>query len=160
MRIGFGYDSHRIATGRKLFLGGIEFDSEFGLSGQSDADVLIHAIADAIYGALAEGDIGTHFPPAIAATKDLNSRYILAHAVERMRNRGYEISNLDCTLICESPRLQPKRQAILASLSEIMEVRKDCISVKGKTNEGMGALGRGEGIAATAAILLHPERNP
>jgi 2-C-methyl-D-erythritol 2,4-cyclodiphosphate synthase len=155
MRIGFGYDSHRFAEGRRLVLGGVEIPHERGLSGHSDADVLIHAMMDSILGALGMGDIGTHFPDTDPAYKDSSSLDLLARVLEMARGEGYEVAWVDTTLICEKPKLAPHIDAMKARL---VDAGLKGVSIKAKTNEGMGAIGRGEGMAAYAVCLL--EKTP
>lgn len=146
--IGIGYDSHRFATGRPLILGGVEIPADRGLDGHSDADALTHAIIDAILGALGEGDIGTWFPPSEERWRDADSIALLGHVLERL---SPDVANVDATVICEQPKLGPHRAAIESRLGEVLGAR---VSVKATTNEGLGALGRGEGLAAMAVVLL------
>ncbi|HEX2967290.1 MAG TPA: 2-C-methyl-D-erythritol 2,4-cyclodiphosphate synthase [Syntrophorhabdaceae bacterium] len=154
MRIGLGFDVHRFVDGRPLFLGGVHIPFSKGLLGHSDGDVLIHAVSDAILGAISESDIGTHFPDSDMSIKGIQSSKILAAARELMKKRGYRIQNLDTVLITEEPKIYTYRQPIIASLAEILEVDKGLINVKGKTTEGLGFTGRREGIAAEAVVLL------
>jgi 2-C-methyl-D-erythritol 4-phosphate cytidylyltransferase/2-C-methyl-D-erythritol 2,4-cyclodiphosphate synthase len=153
-RVGTGYDVHVLEAGRKLILCGIEVPHERGLSGHSDADVGIHALCDAIYGALAEGDIGRHFPPSEATWKDADSARFLAHAAGRIAARGGVLSNADVTLICERPKITPHAPAMIARLADLLGVGVDRISVKATTTERLGFTGRMEGIAAQAAVTL------
>lgn len=157
-RVGTGFDVHVLAEGRPLMLCGIRVPHERGLAGHSDADVGIHALCDAIYGALAEGDIGRHFPPSEAAWKDADSARFLAHAASRIAARGGVLTSADVTLICERPKIAPHAAAMRARLAEILAVDIGCISVKATTTERLGFTGRGEGIAAQAvvAIMLAP----
>ena len=154
MRIGFGYDSHRFEDGRRLVLGGVTIPGTTGLKGHSDADVLIHAIIDALLGAAARGDIGSHFPDTDARWKDADSAQLLAAVVEEIAAAGYRIGNVDATVICERPKLRPHIDAIRARLAELLGVDVDQVSVKGKTNEQMDAVGAGVGIAVHAVALL------
>ena len=154
MRIGFGYDSHRFAEGRRLVLGGVEFPGETGLKGHSDADVLIHAIIDALLGAAALGNIGSHFPDTDARWKDADSAKLLEAVVKEICGAGYSVGNIDATVICEKPRLGPFVEMIRERLSEIMGVSRGRISVKGKTNEKMDDVGAGVGIVVQAVALL------
>ena len=155
--VGTGFDVHVLAAGRPLVLCGIAVPHERGLAGHSDADVGIHALCDAIYGALAEGDIGRHFPPSEAAWKDADSARFLAHAGERIAARGGRLTNADVTLICERPKIAPHAVAMAARLAAILGVSPSCISVKATTTEQLGFTGRGEGIAAQAvATVLLP----
>lgn len=154
MRIGFGYDSHRFEDGRRLMLGGVTIPGATGLKGHSDADVLIHAIIDALLGAAARGDIGSHFPDTDARWKDADSAQLLAAVVEEIAAAGYRIGNVDATVICERPKLRPHIDAIRARLAQLLGVDVDQVSVKGKTNEQMDAVGAGVGIAVHAVALL------
>jgi len=154
VRIGYGYDSHRFEEGRKLVLGGIEFPGETGLKGHSDADVLIHAIIDALLGAAALGDIGSHFPDADPQWKDADSTVLLANVVKEIRAAGYKVGNVDATVICERPKLRPCVELIRDRLSAVMNVGKGRISVKGKTNEKMDDIGAGLGVEVHAVCLL------
>lgn len=154
MRIGFGYDSHRFEDGRRLVLGGVTIPGATGLKGHSDADVLIHAIIDALLGAAARGDIGSHFPDTDARWKDADSAQLLAAVVEEIAAAGYRIGNVDATVICERPKLRPHIDAIRARLAELLRVDVGQVSVKGKTNEQMDAVGAGVGIAVHAVALL------
>jgi 2-C-methyl-D-erythritol 4-phosphate cytidylyltransferase/2-C-methyl-D-erythritol 2,4-cyclodiphosphate synthase len=156
-RVGTGFDVHATEAGRALVLCGVEVPHATGLAGHSDADVGIHALCDAIYGALAEGDIGRHFPPSEAAWKDADSARFLAHAAERISARGGVLANADVTLICERPKITPHAPAMIARLAEILGVEPGRISVKATTTERLGFTGRGEGIAAQAvATVLLP----
>ena len=153
-RVGFGYDVHALEAGRKLMLCGVEVAHDRGLAGHSDADVGIHALCDAIYGALAEGDIGRHFPPSQAAWKDADSAGFLAHAAQRIAVRGGTLANADVTLICERPKITPHAPAMVARLASLLGVGVDRVSVKATTTERLGFTGRMEGIASQAAVLL------
>jgi 2-C-methyl-D-erythritol 4-phosphate cytidylyltransferase/2-C-methyl-D-erythritol 2,4-cyclodiphosphate synthase len=153
-RIGTGFDVHVLKVGRKLMLCGIEIPHELGLDGHSDADVGIHALCDAIYGALAEGDIGRHFPPSEANWKDADSARFLRHAAERIAARGGTLANADITLICERPKITPHAPAMIARLADLLGCDAGRISVKATTSERLGFTGRGEGIAAQAAVCL------
>lgn len=153
MRIGIGYDSHRLVEGRKLILGGVEIPFEKGLTGHSDADVLCHAIIDAIIGALGEGDIGKHFPDTDSKWKNASSITLLAHIVDLMKQKGFGIVNIDSTVISERPKLQPYIEKMKENISKA-GIPFDAINIKAKSNEGMGFIGRGEGIAAQAVCLL------
>ncbi len=153
-RIGTGFDVHAMEAGRPLVLCGITVPSELGLAGHSDADVGIHALCDAIYGALAEGDIGRHFPPSEMQWKDADSARFLRHAAERIAARGGTLANADVTLICERPKITPHAPAMIAKLAELLGVDTGRISVKATTTERLGFTGRGEGIAAQAAAMV------
>ncbi len=153
-RVGTGFDVHVLAPNRKLMLCGVDVPFELGLDGHSDADVGIHALCDAIYGALAEGDIGRHFPPSDADWKDADSARFLRHAAGRIAARGGMLVNADITLICERPKITPHAAAMQARLAALMEVDPSRISVKATTSERLGFTGRGEGIAAQAAVCV------
>lgn len=154
MRIGYGYDSHRFAEGRRLVLGGVEFPGETGLKGHSDADVLIHAIIDALLGAASLGDIGSHFPDTDARWRDADSTDLLAAVVKEIRGAGYKVGNIDATVICERPKLRPVIDLMRARLAAAMNVGMGRISIKGKTNEQLDDIGAGLGIAVHAVCLL------
>ena len=153
-RIGTGFDVHRIAPGRPMVLCGVVIPCEFGLEGHSDADVGIHALCDAIYGALAEGDIGRHFPPSEMRWKDADSAQFLLHAAGRIAARGGVLANADVTLLCERPRVGPHRDAMQARLAGLLGTEASRVGVKATTTERLGFTGRGEGIAAQAAAML------
>ena len=154
VRVGFGYDSHRFAEGRELVLGGVLFSGERGLLGHSDADVLTHAVIDALLGAAALGDIGSHFPDSDAAWKGASSIQLLRRVVAEVRAAGFGIGNIDATVICETPRLRPFIDKIRASLAEALSLDVRCVSVKGKTNEKMDDVGASLGIESHAVCLL------
>jgi 2-C-methyl-D-erythritol 2,4-cyclodiphosphate synthase len=153
-RVGQGWDLHRLVAGRPLVLGGVTIPYEKGLAGHSDADALAHAIADALFGALADGDIGAHFPDRDPAWKDASSLDLLRRAVQRVREAGWAIGNVDATVVAEAPRLGPHRDAMRAALAEALGVEVARVSVKAKTAEGLGPEGRGEAISAQAVVLL------
>lgn len=154
LRIGQGYDVHRLAPGRRLVLGGEEIPFERGLDGHSDADVLLHALTDAVLGAAGLGDLGTHFPPGDPEWKDAESVGLLSIAVGKAAAAGFRVVNCDLTLIAEAPKLAPYRERIRARLARVLGVEPGAVGLKATTNEGLGALGRGEGIAAFAVVLL------
>lgn len=154
MRIGFGYDSHRFEAGRRLVLGGVEFPGETGLMGHSDADVLIHALIDALLGAAALGDIGSHFPDTDERWRGADSAELLKAVVDELTLKGFRINNFDVTIVCERPRLRPRVEEIRARLAEITGLEVAQVSVKGKTNERLDDIGAGLGIAAYAVALL------
>jgi 2-C-methyl-D-erythritol 2,4-cyclodiphosphate synthase len=154
MRIGCGYDVHRLVEGRKLILGGVEIDFECGLLGHSDADVLVHAVCDAVLGALGEGDLGRHFPDSDAAYADISSLEIFHRVVALMLRKGYGISNIDATVIAQRPKLAPYIDAMKKRLAAAGGFDEDRINIKATTTEGLGFAGRGEGIAAEAVVLL------
>lgn len=152
-RVGLGYDIHRLVAGRPLILAGVTFESDVGLEGHSDADVILHAVADAILGAATLGDIGDHFPPSEERWRDADSRDLLRMVVAMVTVR-FSVSNVDVTLVGERPRIAPRRQEMRESLAGLLEVGLDRVSVKATTNEGLGALGRAEGLAAIATVLV------
>jgi 2-C-methyl-D-erythritol 2,4-cyclodiphosphate synthase len=153
-RIGFGYDAHRLVEGRPLILGGISIPFGKGLLGHSDADVLTHAVIDAILGALAKGDIGRHFPDTDPAFKDMQSLQMLERVLGWVREAGYQVNNVDSTIVAQKPKLAPHIPDIQARLSEILQLPVHQISVKAKTSEGMGFCGREEGMEAYAVVSL------
>ncbi|MCL4558414.1 MAG: 2-C-methyl-D-erythritol 2,4-cyclodiphosphate synthase [Deltaproteobacteria bacterium] len=153
-RTGIGYDIHRLVEGRRLIIGGIDIPYRKGLLGHSDADVLLHAISDAILGALSRGDIGTHFPPDDDAYKDMPGASILKKAMEIARKDGYDVQNIDAVIIAEEPKLSQYYDRIIDSVAGIAGVPPSSIGIKAKTNEGLDAPGRGEAIAAYAVVLL------
>ena len=153
-RIGFGYDVHRLVAGRALRLGGIVVPFEQGLAGHSDADVLLHAITDALLGAAALGDIGTHFPPSDEQWRGADSRDLLAGAAAALAAAGWQIGNLDSTIVAERPRLGPHIPAMRAEIARVLGLALDAVSVKAKTTEGLGFTGSGEGMAAYAVARI------
>ncbi|MDD2810710.1 2-C-methyl-D-erythritol 2,4-cyclodiphosphate synthase [Rhodoferax sp.] len=153
-RIGEGWDIHALVEGRKLILGGVEVPFHLGLLGHSDADVLLHAITDALLGAAALGDIGTHFPDTDARFKGADSSVLLAEAARRVRDKGFEIGNVDSTLIAQAPKLMPHMPAIRAKLAHTLGVALDQVNVKAKTAEKMGPVGLGQAMEARAVVLL------
>jgi len=156
MRIGIGYDSHRLVEGRKLTLGGVTIPFEKGLAGHSDADVLCHAIIDSILGALGAGDIGMHFPDSDEQWKDASSIEMLSHVHDLVKKNGFAVQWIDATLIAERPKLLPFIESVKENMSRA-GIPAGSINVKAKTNEGMGWIGSGEGMAAQAVCLLRPE---
>jgi len=154
MRIGIGYDSHRFAPGRRLVLGGVELPGEEGLAGHSDADAVAHALTDAVLGAAGLGDIGTHFPPGDPRWKDADSIQLLRAAVGLLAGENYQVVNADVTVVCERPRLAEHIGAMRERLAAAIGIAPTHVSVKAKTNEGMGWIGRGEGMAAIAVALV------
>ena len=153
-RIGIGHDTHRLEAGRPLVLGGIVIESERGAVGHSDADALSHAITDAILGALCEGDIGMHFPDRDPQWKDADSLQMLARVVWLASQRGYEIVNVDATVMLERPRLRPHVEAMRERLAQVLSIEVNGVSVKAKTGEGLDAVGEGRAIAVHAVALL------
>ncbi|MDR1722619.1 MAG: 2-C-methyl-D-erythritol 2,4-cyclodiphosphate synthase [Tannerella sp.] len=154
MRIGFGYDVHAFAEGRELWLGGIRIDYQYGLQGHSDADVLIHAVCDALLGAANLRDIGHHFPDTSDAYKDIDSKIILKETMRLVREAGYELCNIDSTIVAEQPKLNPYIPEMQQVLADIMSVAVGDVSIKATTTEKLGFTGRGEGISAYAVVLL------
>lgn len=154
MRIGSGYDVHRTEAGTEIILGGVTIPSDVALMGHSDADVALHAITDAILGAIAKGDIGSHFPPNDDRWRGASSDQFLAHACALMTETGYKLGNIDLTIICERPKIGPHRDKIRNQIAEITDVGVDLVSVKATTTEKLGFTGRGEGIAAEATVLV------
>jgi len=153
-RIGLGYDIHRFKKGRPLLLGGIVIPHERGLDGHSDADVLLHAVTDALLGAAGLPDIGSYFPPGKAAIKGIASRAMLAKAMQEIRRKGFRVVNVDSVVIAESPKIGPYREAIRRSLAQSLSVSVADVQVKGKTNEGLDAVGKKQAMAAHAVVLL------
>lgn len=154
MRIGHGFDVHALVVGRPCIIGGVNVPYAKGLDGHSDADVLLHAICDALLGAAALGDIGQHFPPSDARYKGIDSRQLLRHVVALLHERGYKVVNIDSTVICELPKLSPHTAQMRALIAEDCQVSLDAINVKATTTEKLGFTGRGEGIAAEAVCLI------
>ena len=153
-KVGIGFDAHRLAKGRPLIIGGVKIPYDLGLSGHSDADVLIHAIIDAILGALAMGDIGTHFPDNDPAYKDIDSTILLRKVMELVKKEGYRINNLDNTIVAEMPKLAPHIPGMKERLSEVLNILPGQINIKATTTEGMGFCGRGEGISAISIVSI------
>ena len=154
LRIGTGIDYHQLAEGRKLFIGGVEIPHHKGAVGHSDADVLLHAICDAMLGALALGDIGTHFPDTSAAFKDIDSKILLQQSYDKIREKGYKVVNVDSTLCLEAPKIKPYVAQMQQTIASILELELDAVSVKATTTEKMGFVGREEGLVAHATVLL------
>ena len=154
IRTGHGFDLHQLVEGRKLILGGVEIPHPLGLLGHSDADCLIHALADSILGGLALPDIGHHFPDDDPANKNLDSSIILQKVVSLCHEKGFYIGNVDLTLIAQRPKLAPHLAEMRKNLSRLLQIQEDCIGIKATTHEGIGSLGREEGIAAHAVCLL------
>ena len=154
LRVGLGYDIHRTIINRPLVLGGVHIDSDWGLDGHSDADVLLHAIGDALLGAAGLGDLGEHFPPSDAQWKDVSSLLLLGRIAVLLRERGATIANVDGMLIAEAPKIAPHRDEMRANIATALDVPIDRVSIKATTNEQLGALGRAEGLAAMAVALV------
>ncbi|MBC35641.1 MAG: 2-C-methyl-D-erythritol 2,4-cyclodiphosphate synthase [Bacteroidetes bacterium] len=155
IKIGFGYDVHQLVDGRELLIGGIKIPSDFGALGHSDADVLIHAICDALLGAANLGDIGKHFPDTSNEFKGIDSKILLKKVMNLIRSKGYELGNLDATVCLQAPKIRPSIDKMKACLAEVMDVDVDEVSVKATTTEKMGFVGRGEGISAYAVVLIN-----
>lgn len=155
-RIGFGYDVHQFVEGRPCILGGVEIPHTHGLLGHSDADALLHAITDAILGALALGDIGTHYPDSDPAWENADSKQLLGEVMAKVREKGWEIGNVDATVVTEYPKLNPWIEDIRASIASVLNCSLDQISVKATTQERMGFIGDGRGLAVHAVVLLQP----
>ena len=153
-RIGHGYDVHRLTTGRKLILGGVTIPFDKGLLGHSDADVLIHSIIDAILGALALGDIGSHFPDSDSSYKDIDSRVLLRKVNHLVLSRGWRIGNLDCTICAEQPKLRGYIDAMRGNIASDLDCNVELVSVKATTEEGLGVTGNGEGMSCHCVVLL------
>ena len=154
IRIGHGYDVHRLVEGRKLILGGVEIPHETGLLGHSDADVLLHAVCDALLGAAALGDIGKHFPDSDPAYKGIDSMLLLKHCVQLLDQRGYTVGNLDATVIAQRPKLASFLPAMRSNIASCLGVEEECVNVKATTEERLGFTGREEGISAHAVVLI------
>lgn len=154
IRIGQGYDCHALVEQRKLIIGGVEIPHRLGLQGHSDADVLLHAITDAIFGAVGLGDIGKHFPDTDQAFAGADSRVLLREAVQRLHRTGYRIGNVDATIIAQQPKMAPHIANMVANIAADLQVPNERVNVKAKTNERLGYLGREEGIAAEAVVLV------
>ena len=155
MRIGIGYDVHQLVTGRKLVLGGTIIPFEKGLLGHSDADVLVHAVCDALLGAAGLGDIGLHFPDTDPKFKDISSLTLLAQTTLKIRNKGFTIKNIDTIIFAEAPKIGSYRKAMQENLAKSVEVDFGRINIKATTTEGLGMIGKGEGIGAMSVVLIH-----
>lgn len=154
MRIGQGFDAHRFQAGRRLVLGGVDIPYEQGMEAHSDGDVVIHAICDALLGAVAMGDIGKHFPDTDQTIKGIDSRVMLRHIVSLLQQRALKVGNVDATIIAQAPKVAPYIAAMRENLANDMQIDADCVNVKATTTEKMGFTGRGEGIAALAVALV------
>lgn len=154
MRVGQGFDVHAFAAGRRLVIGGVEIPHERGLLGHSDADVLLHAICDALLGAAALGDIGRHFPDSDSRYRGIDSRRLLCHVAALLTDRGYRVVNVDATIIAQAPRMAPHVPAMVANIAADLGIEPGCVNVKATTTEALGFTGRGEGIAAQAVCLV------
>lgn len=156
IRIGHGFDVHALVTGRKCIIGGVDIPHDKGLDGHSDADVLLHAICDALLGAAALGDIGKHFPPSDMRYKGIDSRHLLRHVVALLKDNDFVVGNIDATVICEAPKLSPHIEQMRANIANDCEVDISLVNVKATTTEKLGFTGRGEGIAAEAVCTIKP----
>ncbi len=157
MQIGIGYDVHKLVKGRKLIVGGVKISHPKGLLGWSDGDVLLHAVMDAIIGAMGEGDIGRHFPPGDAKYKNISSLKLLNYVAELLRERGYAVNNIDATIVAEEPKFAKHVPAMKKNIAAALEIKEGLINIKGKTEEGLGFTGAKQGIAAYAVCLVHKE---
>jgi 2-C-methyl-D-erythritol 2,4-cyclodiphosphate synthase len=157
MRVGFGYDVHAFVSGRPLILGGIKIPYLFGLKGHSDADVLIHAICDALLGAIAEGDIGRHFPDTDSQYRDIKSTILLKKVLIKVRERGFYPLNIDATIVAQKPKLSDIIPRMVKEIAEVLEIETEKVNVKATTTEGLGFTGREEGIAAYAVALVEKD---
>ncbi|MCX6825701.1 MAG: 2-C-methyl-D-erythritol 2,4-cyclodiphosphate synthase [candidate division Zixibacteria bacterium] len=155
IKVGLGYDVHRLVLGRQLILGGVVIPYRYGLLGHSDADVLLHAIADALLGAAGLGDIGLHFPDTDSRYKDIQSTRLLAEVSELVRHKGFQVGNIDAVIIAEQPKLMPYIPAMRVKIAEILKIEEADVSIKATTNEKMGFIGREEGIAAMVTSLIY-----
>jgi len=161
IKIGFGYDAHRLVRGRRLVIGGVEIEWHVGLHGHSDADVLTHAIIDALLGAMGKGDLGQHFPDTDPRYKDVESLFLLNEVVSKMKEQGYEVNNLDATIVAEAPNLSRYFEKMKANLAGVLDTKKENLNLKATTTEGMGFCGREEGMAAYAVVsIIKVEGNP
>ena len=154
MRVGIGYDVHRLVEGRDLFLGGVKIAFPKGLLGHSDGDVLIHAICDAILGAMDGGDIGVHFPDTDKSTEGIRSTEILSHVGRLVTEKGFRIVNIDSVVVTEAPKISPHRESMKETIADLLRIERGAVGIKGKTTEGLGFAGRREGIEAQAVALL------
>jgi len=157
MRVGFGYDVHPLVTGRPFYLGGVEIPYLFGLKGHSDADVLLHAICDAMLGAIAEGDIGKHFPDTDPQYREIRSTVLLKNVSNKLRAKGFHLLNIDATIVAQRPKLIDVIPRMVKEIAAVLEIPPERVSVKATTSEGLGFTGRGEGIAAYAVALVEED---
>ncbi len=157
-RVGIGYDVHRLVTGRKLFLGGVEIPYEMGLEGHSDADVLLHAVCDALLGALGKGDIGEHFPNTDQQYKNISSLKLLKKVNALILNEGYKVNNVDAVILAQEPQVKPFKSKMAFQIAYGLGIDETAVNIKATTNEGLGFVGRKEGIAAYAVVLLDKDR--
>lgn len=159
LRVGIGHDTHRTVAGKPLILGGLTVPADFGLEGHSDADVLLHAVTDALLGAAGLGDIGEWFPDSSAEFAGADSAELLRRVVTEVAGRGWRVVNIDCTVSAERPRLSPYKQAMAARIAELVSADADAVNVKAKTGEQVGAVGRGEAVVAQAIVLIRRENH-
>jgi 2-C-methyl-D-erythritol 2,4-cyclodiphosphate synthase len=157
MRVGVGYDVHALVTGRPLFLGGIELPYPFGLEGHSDADVLLHAICDALLGAIGEGDIGKHFPDTDPQYRDIRSTVLLRRVINKIKEKGFHLVNVDATIVAQEPKLSEFIPRMVKQIADVLEIEPGRVNVKATTTEGLGFAGRGEGIAAYVVALVEED---
>jgi 2-C-methyl-D-erythritol 2,4-cyclodiphosphate synthase len=157
MRVGFGYDAHAFVTGRPLFLGGIEIPYLLGLQGHSDADVLLHAICDALLGAIGEGDIGKHFPDTDSQYRDIRSTVLLKRVINKIKEKGFHLVNIDATIVAQKPKLSEFIPRMVKQIADVLEIEPGRVNVKATTTEGLGFAGRGEGIGAYAVALAEED---
>ena len=157
-RVGIGYDIHRFKKGRPLWLGGVHLDDPRGLDGHSDADALLHALIDAVLGAAGLPDIGHYFPPGDAQTKNISSSVMLTRVMKEIRGRGFKVVNVDSNIITERPKIAPYREAMAKRIAQLLKIPVANVQVKGKTNEGLDAVGQGKALAAQAVVLLKKRR--
>src|SRR5512136_2132414 len=157
MRVGFGYDVHALVTGRPLFLGGIEIPYPFGLEGHSDADVLLHAICDALFGAIGEGDIGKHFPDTDSQYRDIKNTVLHKSVINKITEKGFHLVNIDPTIVAQKPKLSAFIPRMVKQIADVLEIEPERANVKATTTEGLGFAGRGEGIAAYAVALVEED---
>ena len=154
MRVGYGFDLHRLVPGRKLMLGGVPIPFEKGLLGHSDADVLLHATCDALLGAAGLGDMGQHFPDTDSALKDISSVLLVARTFRMISDKGFSVNNVDATVLAEAPKLAPHTSAMEASVAKLLKADPGCVNIKATTMEGLGVIGKGEAIAAMCVVSL------
>jgi 2-C-methyl-D-erythritol 2,4-cyclodiphosphate synthase len=160
MKVGIGYDCHRLVPERAFILGGVAIPFAKGLAGHSDADVLVHAVCDAIIGAIGEGDIGRHFPDTDPCYQDISSLILLGRVRELAAGKGYEIHNVDTTIVAERPKLLAHVRQMAVNIAQALHISADVVNIKAKTNEGMGFIGREEGVAAYAVVLVEEHKDP
>jgi len=158
IRVGIGYDIHRLVKGRKLYLGGVKIPYSLGLKGHSDADVLLHAVCDAILGAAGLGDIGEHFPDTSLKYKNVSSLELLKAVIRLVVSKGYKTANIDATVISEKPKITPYKKRMVKNIAKMLKIREDDVNIKATTNEGMGDIGKGKAIAAVAIAMIKNDK--